>query len=828
MATDNLSVERAKSAFIEGVEKVEAGRYVEAELCFRRSLEFLPERISTLGNLCAVLIRLGRWEEAQSLNAKILQLDPENEQARIRKAAILRDSSGEFESAIALLKDLLHTSHDKASVHFQLGLSYRDTANLVQAERHFKLAAQLNPANWENWFQLASAQNSIAGDGPHPEVISTYRRAGEVALLQPVSSQRYGAALINAKEFELARQFLITSLEKYPENIELHANLMLFARCQFNRGDFESTLQILQTYEATQPLTMEGVLLRGVSYESLSMHVQAIATYQKAIKSGLTSADIYNNLGTAESNAGNFIAALSYLDRAIALCPHHEEYHLNRALTKYRLKDFKAAESDLMFAIKSDSTRLKAIELCIELRRAVCDWTDVDNLQKTLHSKLDQALATVHPYSLLITEDVPEKILSAAESWAAKFHRQNNSSSRSTNPKALDRLRIGYFSSDLNSHAIGHLTASLFALHNKKNFEIYAFDIGPATTDALSQRIRRAVEHYMPARELSDRAIRDLCAEHDIHIAVDMNGYTKGARTGLFASGLAPIQVNYLGYPGTLGAQFYDYIVADPVLIPPEFQRFYKEKILYLPDTYQPNQPYVAAHRATLTRTDEALPSDAFVFCNFNNNFKITPEVFATWMRILKQVPDSVIWLLEDNEIAKGNLLREAEQLGIAAHRLIFARRVGLEQHLARQSLADLFLDTFPYTAHTTASDALRSGLPIVTRMGLNFASRVAGSLLNAAGLSECIVNSEQEYVEFAIDLACNPAKINAIKEKLQSGLSTCPLFDTERYVRNLEQGMLEIWQHHRNGFPPAHRYVQTVDHGSGQLLEAPGLRPIN
>jgi predicted O-linked N-acetylglucosamine transferase (SPINDLY family) len=309
---------------------------------------------------------------------------------------------------------------------------------------------------------------------------------------------------------------------------------------------------------------------------------------------------------------------------------------------------------------------------------------------------------------------------------------------------------------------------------------------------------------------------------------VDLNGYTKGARTGLFASGLSPIQVNYLGYPGTLGAKFYDYIVADPVLIPPELQRFYKEKILYLPDAYQPNQPYVAVHRATPTRTDEGLPSDAFVFCNFNNNFKITPEVFTTWMRILRQVPDSVIWLLEDNEIAKANLLREAEQLGIAAHRLIFARRVGLEQHLARQSLADLFLDTFPYTAHTTASDALRSGLPIVTRMGLNFASRVAGSLLSAAGLPECIVKSEQEYVGFAIDLACNPVKINAIKEKLQVGLSTCRLFDAERYVRNLEQGMLEIWQNHRNGFPPAHRYVQSVAHAPGQLLEAPGLRPIN
>jgi tetratricopeptide (TPR) repeat protein len=320
--------------------------------------------------LCAVLILLGKREEAQGVNAKILQLDPANEQARIRKAALLRDSSGEFESAIALLKDLLHASQDKASVHFQLGLSYRDTANLVEAERHFKLAAQLNPANWENWFQLANTQNSIAGNGPQPEAISSYRQAGEVALLQPVSSQRYAAALINAKEFELARQFLITSLDRYPENIDLHANLgltyfslsqnsaaidaykrvlsidenrkdarcnlvlafmadaryaeaisclehsakedldqcelMLLARCQFNQGDFESTLRILQNYEATQPLTVEGVLLRGVSYESLSMLAEAISTYQEAIKSGLTNADIYNNLGTAESNAGNF------------------------------------------------------------------------------------------------------------------------------------------------------------------------------------------------------------------------------------------------------------------------------------------------------------------------------------------------------------------------------------------------------------------------------------------------------------------------------------------------------------------------------------------
>jgi predicted O-linked N-acetylglucosamine transferase (SPINDLY family) len=316
-------------------------------------------------------------------------------------------------------------------------------------------------------------------------------------------------------------------------------------------------------------------------------------------------------------------------------------------------------------------------------------------------------------------------------------------------------------------------------------------------------------DHFIDVENMSDHEVVALSREHKIDIAVDLGGQTMDARMDIFALRAAPIQINYLGYPGTMAGQHHDYIIADEVTIPPENQAFFSEKIIYLPDSYQVNDDQKEISSRIFSKEELGLPQDKFVFCCFNNNFKITPEIFTSWMTILKNVPDSVLWLFEDNDFIKTNLTKEAETRGISSDRLIFAKRMGQHEHLARHRLADLFLDTLPYNAHTTASDALWSGLPVITMMGNSFPGRVAASLLQAIGLPELITYSIAEYESLAIQLARDPEKLKKLKDRLDNNRLKMPLFNTDLFCRNLESAYNKAYDRHQNGLTPDHIFCK-------------------
>jgi predicted O-linked N-acetylglucosamine transferase (SPINDLY family) len=324
----------------------------------------------------------------------------------------------------------------------------------------------------------------------------------------------------------------------------------------------------------------------------------------------------------------------------------------------------------------------------------------------------------------------------------------------------------------------------------------------------MRQRLEKSFDQFIEVSKKSDIAIAQLSRSLNIDIAVDLKGFTQDARTGIFSCRAAPIQVNYLGYPGTLGADFIDYIIADKTLISPELQSCYSEKIVYLPNSYQVNDRKRVISDKQFTRQELGLPEHGFVFCCFNNNFKILPATFEGWMRILKAVEGSVLWLFQDNAWAVENLKKEAEKQGIASDRLVFAERVPLAEHLARHRQADLFLDTFPYNAHTTTSDALWAGLPVLTLMGSSFASRVAASLLNAIGLPELITTTQEEYEALAIELALNPKKLTGIKLKLAKNRLTAPLFDTPLFTKNLEAAYIKMHERYTNDMEPDHFHI--------------------
>jgi len=377
------------------------------------------------------------------------------------------------------------------------------------------------------------------------------------------------------------------------------------------------------------------------------------------------------------------------------------------------------------------------------------------------------------------------------------------------------RIRVAYVSADFHSHATAWLMAGVFEAHDRDRFDIYAFSLGRNDRSETRMRLEQAFDVFIDAGDKTDQEIAGLLRDLDVDIAVDLKGLTKGARPGIFALRPAPIQVNYLGYPGTMGVDYIDYLVADRVIIPETERRWYAENIVYLPDTYQCNDTARSLPARLASRRDVGLPEQGFVFCSFNGSFKITPRVFDVWMRLLQKTEGSVLWLRESNGSSMRNLRREAEKRGVAGDRLVFAPVWPHAEHLARHRSADLFLDTLPYGAHTGASDALWAGLPVLTCLGESFAGRVAASLLHAVGLPDMVTHSLEEYEARALQLAHDPALLDEVTERLARNRETHALFDTARFTRHLESAYGQMVERHRAGERPQPFAVDVIEGSS-------------
>ena len=426
-----------------------------------------------------------------------------------------------------------------------------------------------------------------------------------------------------------------------------------------------------------------------------------------------------------------------------------------------------------------------------------CAWDKIGGHERRLLDMVRQRREGISPFALLGMNSTAQEQLICAESFSHYNPVPFTHSSRSPN----DKIKIGYLSCDLHNHATAHLMVELFERHDRSRFNITAYSYGPDDGSVVRDRVVKSFDNFIEVGELSDKAAAQKIYDENIDILVDLKGgYTTGARIGIPALRPAPIQVNYLGYPGTMGVNFIDYIIADKFIIPEDQQRFYSEKVVYLPDCYQPNDTQRQIADVVPMRKDCHLPEHGFVFCCFNATYKITPLVFGVWMRLLQKVPDSVLWLLEANQSVKGNLQHEAEKRGVDPKRIIFAPKISPPQHLARHSLADLFLDTLPVNAHTTASDAIWAGLPLLTCVGSTFAGRVAGSLLKAANLPELIAYSLENYEAIALNLAQNKSLLAGLREKIKQTRLQMPLFNIDGFVRNIENLYESMWQSRQSG----------------------------
>jgi predicted O-linked N-acetylglucosamine transferase (SPINDLY family) len=425
----------------------------------------------------------------------------------------------------------------------------------------------------------------------------------------------------------------------------------------------------------------------------------------------------------------------------------------------------------------------------------LCDWSNYQEELESIKELIARDIEVIQPLSFLSLADDLNFQLKCASIFVKKYLKPVILENNFKKKLECETLNIGYFSADFHSHATMHLFAEILERHNRKKFKIFGFSFGPPYEDHWRQRAKNACDEFLDIRSLSDLEIAKLAREKEIDIAIDLKGFTEDCRPSIFAYRVAPIQMNYLGYPGTVAAPYMDYIVADKILIDEESKKHYQEKIIFLPHSYQPNCLERDIANTQLSWKQFGLPENSIVFCCFNSNHKITPQIFDAWMTILRNVNHSILWLHVSDETAKNNLLTEAIKRNIEAGRIIFAQTVDVEEHLPRLRLADIFLDTYPYNAHTTASDALRMGLPIITLRGHSFVSRVAASLLSSIGMDQLIASSLEDYISMAIHLASDKNKLSELKNEINRAVTEGSLFNSDNYTNNYETSLIAAYQ---------------------------------
>ena len=613
--------------------------------------------------------------------------------------------------------------------------------------------------------------------------------------------------------------------------------LQLLGAIKIQQGHYAEGADLITQALRVNPVSARALLNLGFALLHLDRDGEALASFDKALALNPSYAQALYGRGTALAKLQRPQDALLALDRAFALAPDYAEAIIQRG---HVLLDLKRSEQALASYDRALALRPQAVDALNgraaalhELKRAedalasfervlaidpdhpqafggalgaamtICDWPRTAKLARELEARIAQRKSIIHPFLLLSCSDDPSLALQCARNFVADKVPAQPPPLFNGVPRVRGRVRIAYLSADYHEHPTAYLIAELLERHDRSRFEVLGISYGPDDWSATRTRIISAFDQFHDVRAKSDHETATLLHELAVDIAVDLKGHTADCRPAILAHRPAPIAVNYLGYPGTMGGDFIDYVIADATVLPFDQQSFFSERIVHLPDCYQVNDTKRMIAPLASGRREVGLPQQGFVFCCFNNSHKITAPVFDVWMRILRDVEGSVLWLLRANPAVERNLRREAAARGIDPARLVFADRVGLDQHLARHRLADLFLDTLPFNAHTTASDALWVGLPLLTFRGKSFAGRVAASLLGAIGLPELVTDNLADYEVMAVRLARDPSLLTSIRQKLEQNRRTQPLFDTDRFRRHIEAAYATMWESRLHGEPP-------------------------
>ena len=829
-----------------------SGRFAEALALLGDLLAARPEHVPAL-NLAAVCsLHSGKPGEAESFWIRALRANPNYAEGRNNLGFMLHGQKRLFEAEEEYRSALsIHPGY--AEAHFNLGNLLQEQKRFEEAEAAYRSAIAIRPGYAEARNNLG---NLLLARRRFDEAEAQYRSAIALRPDYPRARLNLAFMLRELKRFPEAEEESRSAVSLNPTDADAHNSLgvLLQERKCFGEAEKEYRLAL-----SLRPDYAEGYNNLGLLFQEQDRFDEAEESYRRALALRPDSAETRYNLGKLFQEGDRFPEAEAQYRIAISLRPDYPEAHYNlasllqgqnrldEAEAAYRraisLRPDRAGAYNNLGVLLREQNRFaeaeaafgRAFEISsdfncnlLHLHQHMCRWTERESeIALLLDAAAGKRGGNIDPFHLLSIPECGPLLQRACARRFAEYcagRRLSRAPLHGPARKAdSGRLRLGYLSADFHAHATTFLLAEVLELHDRNRFETIGYSLGPDDGTSASRRIRGAFDRLRDLRTLpAEEAARTIAAD-SVDILVDLKGYTKFNGVGILALRPAPVQVNWLGYPGTMGCErLADYIVGDPVVTPPSHAPFYSETLALMPHSYQPNDRQRRIAPPT-TREAHGLPEKGFVFCSFNQGYKITPELFGLWARLLASLPGSVLWLLEDDRgPARENLLREAALRGISPERIIFAGRLPLADHLARLRLADLMLDTFPCTSHTTASDALWAGLPLVTRLGETFAARVAGSLLHAAGLPQLAVASFEGYFDLALDLATRPGKLAALKDRLEGSRLTCPLFDSARFTRDLERLFERMWENHLSG--RKERIVLTDEPGDSNAYNNPAI----
>ena len=621
----------------------------------------------------------------------------------------------------------------------------------------------------------------------------------QISYLMSLAVENIQKGDLNAAE-RLLRQSLVMA----PKNSEAYR--LLGVTFAFKK-DLQEALKSLDKSINIDPNHWLAHSNRGNVLKDLNQFEAALKSYDKTIALQPNYAEVYNNKGNLYQDLKRYEEAVKSYEHAIALQPNYAEAYSNagNALKKLNLLDLAlTAYEKAMELGNGDELALAAYLSC---KMQLCDWEGIpERLQKIENGDIAKK-ELFYPFHILSICNAPQVIKEVTQSYMRLEYPAKSDLGEFDRSIRNEKIRLGYFSPDFRNHAVSFLIAGLIEAHHKDKFELVAFSMGSYESDEMRERLKGSFDQFIDISSKSDLQVAKLAREMKIDVAIDLGGITQNSRPSIFAYRAAPIQIGYIGYLGTMACPYFDYIIADEVIIPNEHRDSYSEKIMYLP-SYQANDPKRKISDRVFTKEEFGIPSKAFVYCCFNNNYKFNPAILDSWATILLRVNESVMLLHAESETVKRNLLAEFAFRGIDGNRIFFAGRLPRAEYLSRYRIADLFLDTSPYNAGTTASDALWAGLPVLTFLGKTFSARMGGSLLNAIGLPELVCASQKEYEDLAIDLGLNPSKCRLIKEKLAHNRLSTPLFDINAFTTNLETALSKAHERRLSGILPDHIFV--------------------
>ncbi len=780
------------------------GDLAGAERLLRKEIELRPDYPAGYNNLGSVLQQQARLADAVVAHRQAIKLNPNYAEAFLALGNTLRQQ-GNFEEAMESYRSAIRARGDYAEAHNNKGVLLQMQGRLDQAASAYGEAVALRPAYAEAQFNLGGVLHQKheldAAEAAYRRVISLNP---EIAVVH----NNLGTVLKDQGRLDEALAAFENAVGLKPDFAEAFYNrasvLQQQARLEEALAAYGQAIALRKDY--TDAINNAGIVL-----QELGRAAEAIELYRQLLERMPDHADACNNMGTALLAAGRPDQARAVFEQALTHKPDFPTAFYNLASARRELGDLAGAIAGYRNALRLRPDYAEAFSQLVYHRAQACEWDGRQADQARLVDMVRRGIR-VPPFYLLSTPASASDQLICARQWIGPIRPPRHAVFAHKPGVERGRIRLGYLSGDFHQHATAQLMAELFESHDRDRFEVFAYSYGPDDNSPMRARLDRAFDRFVDVRTLSYREAAELIHADKVDILVDLKGYTHHARPAISAYRPAPVQLSYLGYPATMGADFIDYIIVDSFVVPDSQQPFFPERLVHLPGSYQVNDRRREVAGTGSSRRDWELPAEGLVLCSFNNSYKISPAIFDIWMRLLRTVAGSVLWLLKTNALVERNLRSEAEKRGVDSGRLIFAPVVALAEHLGRHRHADLFLDTVPCNAHTTASDALWAGLPVLTCSGDTFAGRVAGSLLMAVGMPELVTGSLAIYEQTALALARDPQRLIALRQKLQTNRHTSALFDLPKCTGNIEAAYTRMWQTWLAGQAPAAFSIQALD----------------